>query len=100
MEVLKIVYSFHFCSLFFFCSTKVTGSNKPLCHTRTQSIKQYEMGTNGVCINDSGIFFNWDSLHTRLHSHCKAWSYKKRKNKEIKAHRKSVRKNLQIKGLC
>ena len=37
---------------------------------------------------DSGIlfqlnaffFFNWDSLHARLHSHCKAWSYKKKKH--------------------
>ena len=24
------------------------------------------------------IFFNWDLLHARMHSHYKAWSYKKR----------------------
>ena len=24
-------------------------------------------------------FFNWDSLHARLSSHCKTWSYKKKK---------------------
>ena len=35
-------------------------------------------------------FFNWDSLHARLDSHYKAWSYKKKKHKKITAHRKSV----------
>ena len=29
-------------------------------------------------------FFNWDSLHTRLNSHYKAWSYKKKKEKKRK----------------
>ena len=36
------------------------------------------------------FFFNWDSLHARLNSHYKAWSYKKKKHKKITAHRKSV----------
>ena len=36
------------------------------------------------------VFFNWDSLHARLNSHCKAWSYKKKKHKKITAYRKSV----------
>ena len=36
------------------------------------------------------FLFNWDSLHTRLNSHYKAWSYKKKKHKKIKAHRKSL----------
>ena len=36
------------------------------------------------------IFFNLDSLHERLNSHCKAWSYKKKKHKKITAYRKSV----------
>ena len=27
------------------------------------------------------LFFNWDSLHGRLNSHYKAWSYKKKKHK-------------------
>ena len=36
------------------------------------------------------LFFNWDLLHARLNSHCKAWSYKKRKHKKIKTYRKSV----------
>ena len=35
-------------------------------------------------------FFNWDSLHARLNSCCKAWSYKKKKHKKIKAYRKSL----------
>ena len=28
------------------------------------------------------IFFNWDSLHARLNSHYKAWSYKKKNHKK------------------
>ena len=28
------------------------------------------------------VFFNWDSLHARLNSHCKAWSYKKKKHRK------------------
>ena len=35
-------------------------------------------------------FFNWDSLHAKLNSHCEAWGYKKKKHKKIKAYRKSV----------
>ena len=40
--------------------------------------------------NINTSFFNWDSLHTRLNSHYKAWSYKKKKHKKIKAYRKFV----------
>ena len=36
------------------------------------------------------FFFNWDSLHARLNSHYKAWSYKKKKHKKNKAYRKSI----------
>ena len=32
------------------------------------------------------LFFNWDSLYTRLSSHYEAQSYKKRKHKIICAH--------------
>ena len=38
---------------------------------------------------EDNFFFNLDSLHARLNSHYKAWSYKKKKHKRIKAHRKS-----------
>ena len=34
------------------------------------------------------IFFNWDSLHARRNSYCKAWSFKKKKHKKIKAYNK------------
>ena len=37
-------------------------------------------------------FFNWDSLHAKLNSHCKAWSYKNKKHKMIKAYRKYLQK--------
>ena len=36
------------------------------------------------------FFKNWDSLYARLNSHYKAWSYKKKKHKKIKAYRKSL----------
>ena len=36
------------------------------------------------------LFFNWDSLHARQNSRYKAWRYKKRKQKKVKAYRKSV----------
>ena len=38
----------------------------------------------------TSIFFSWDSLHARLNSQYKAWSYKKKKHKNIKAYKKSV----------
>ena len=37
-------------------------------------------------------FFTRNSLHARLNSHCKAWSYKKKKYKKIKAYGKSLDK--------
>ena len=43
-----------------------------------------------LCKFFSFFFFNWDSLHARPNSHYKAWSYKKRKHKKIKAYRKSL----------
>ena len=43
------------------------------------------------------FFFNWDSLHARLNSHDKAWSYKKKKYKKIKAYRKSIQKEPTVK---
>ena len=36
------------------------------------------------------VFFNCDCLYARLKSHCKAWSYKKKKRKKNKAYRKSL----------
>ena len=40
--------------------------------------------------NTRYTFFNWDSLHARLNSHYKAWSYKKKKHKKFKAYGKSI----------
>ena len=36
------------------------------------------------------FFINWYSLHARLNSHYEAWSYKKRKHKNVKAYRISI----------
>ena len=36
------------------------------------------------------FFFNWYSLHARLNSHYEAWSYKEKKQKKVKAYRKSL----------
>ena len=38
------------------------------------------------------LFFNWDSFHARLNSHYKAWNYKKKKHKKIKAYSKSLQR--------
>ena len=38
------------------------------------------------------IFLTWESLHTRLNSHYRVWSYKKKEHKMIKAYRKSLYK--------
>ena len=48
-------------------------------------------------IKQAVFFFNWDSLHARLNSHYKAWTYKEKKNKKIKAYRKSVQKKPTVK---
>ena len=42
------------------------------------------------------FFFNWDSLHARLNSHYKAWNYKKKKHKKMKAYRKSLYKEPSV----
>ena len=49
-------------------------------------------GSHGQNINriNGRHFFFWDSLHARLDSHYKAWSYKKKKYKKIKAYKKSI----------
>ena len=36
------------------------------------------------------LYIYWDSLHARLNSHFEAWIYKKKKQKKIRAYRKSV----------
>ena len=38
------------------------------------------------------IFLTWESLHARLNSHYRVWSYKKKEHKMIKAYRKSLYK--------
>ena len=52
-----------------------------------QFLRTMVMGYGDV---DKDFFFNWDSLHARLNSHYEAWSYKKKKHKKIRVHRKSV----------
>ena len=42
------------------------------------------------------FFFKWDSLHARLNSHYKAWSYNKKVHKKIKVYRKSLYKELTV----
>ena len=49
--------------------------------------------------NQTKVFFAFffNSLHARLSSHYKAWSYKKKNHKKIRAHRKSVQKEHTVK---
>ena len=41
-----------------------------------------------IVIPSGTFFFSWDALHARRNSHCKAWNYKEKKHKKIKAHEK------------
>ena len=43
-------------------------------------------------INKYIYFFNWDFLHAVINRHSKAWSYKKKRHKKVKAYRKSIYK--------
>ena len=43
------------------------------------------------------LYFTWDSFHARLKGQFKAWSYKKKKHKKIKAYRKSLQKEPTVK---
>ena len=43
--------------------------------------------------------FNWYSLHAKLNSNYKAWSYKKKKKKQIKAYRKSLQEEPTVRCL-
>ena len=43
---------------------------------------------------------NWDSLHARLNSQYKAWSYKKNKQKRLRHTENLFRENLQLTGVC
>ena len=63
----------------------VASPSTPQCKKGHESTKKW--------ISEKKILFfifNWDSLHARLNSHYKAWSYKKKKHKKIKAYRKSL----------
>ena len=47
------------------------------------------------------FFFNCDSLHARLNSHSKAWSYKKGSTKKrLQDTENLFKKNLQLKDVC
>ena len=40
-----------------------------------------------ICVS---FLIGWDSLHAKLNSYYKVWSYKKNKHKKIKAYRESI----------
>ena len=46
------------------------------------------------------IFFNWNSLHSRLNSRYKAWSYKKKKHKRLQHTGNLFWRNLLLIGIC
>ena len=45
-------------------------------------------------------FFNWHAFHARLSSPYRAWSYKKKKHKKIKASKKSLWEESTVKNRC
>ena len=60
---------------------------------RTFGIQFTRFRTNCQNLAVLGFFLKkWDSFNTRLNSHYKAWSQKKKKHTKIKAYRKSLQK--------
>ena len=77
-----------------FCYEQVTDrSLKNTCTAYSELV--FKVCEKHLC--GKSFFFNWDSLHARLNSHCKTWSYKKKKHKKIKAYRKSLQKEPTVK---
>ena len=50
----------------------------------------FNFGSPFLSIKHSKLYINSSCLHTRLNNYYKAWNYKKKKHKKIKAYRKSV----------
>ena len=64
----------------------------PVCSKTFEKYIQYQFTSlMEEYVNTSLAFLkNWDSLHTMPSSHYNAWSYNKKKHKNIAAYRKSV----------
>ena len=56
----------------------------------SSSLLPYILQSTRLTGQSKALIDNWDSFHARLNSHYKAWSYRKKKHKKIKAWRKSV----------
>ena len=76
---------------------RVTFSSKLDWGTYIISIAKIASKKNGALIHSMKfispeaalyLFCDWDSLHARLNSHCKAWKYKKKRHEKIKAYKK------------
>ena len=82
--IFKIVTCLHNVYCFFYDnkSTLPSKFHTVLMETIKQTI--FDIITTVQC------FFYWKSLHARLNSHYKAYGYKKKKHKTIKAYRKSL----------
>ena len=66
-----------------------------ICYNHVQCL--YELSFWIHVLMTCNFFFNWDSLQARLNSYYKAWSYKKKKHKKIKAYKKSVSEKPTVK---
>ena len=63
---------------------------KGILHLHKIRLREFRSQVTVYFLNYLLIFFNWDTLHERLKIHFNAWSYKKKKDKKIKAYRKSL----------
>ena len=101
-----------FCNIFeksvttafvFYCDPRylniLQGSNHVLCYLLLLVLILLSAAWGSAMFSFNGVvvfqgigssFFNMDSLHARMNSHYKAWGYKKKKQKKIKAYRKSL----------
>ena len=75
----SVLFSYFCCSLI--PVSKIRGIEKNANHSLSVQMAK---------VQSNEFFFNWDSLHARLNSYYKAWSYKKKKHKKIMAYKKSL----------
>ena len=60
------------------------------CDIKYAALANNELLQKGSKVDSTKLFFSWESLHARLNSRYNGGSYKKKKQKKIKAYRKSV----------
>ena len=90
-DITGVAFSYFQDQLTTYRLSELFSTSQMVCHI--MSWEQYHsVGYLRQKIRRESFFFNWDSLYARLNSHYKAWSYKNKKHKKIKADKKFLYK--------